>query len=183
VSATIKSPTHLGQELLHESNVGRFGLHELQFPNGHKDTLVLLEHPGAAAVVPFLDADRIVLLRQYRLAANGVIWEIPAGKLDPGEAPLDCARRELAEETGYRASRLEAVGSILTAPGFTDERIHLFCAFDLEAGDATPEPNELIEIHEVPLERALEMVASGEIIDAKTVTGLFHASRLLDSTR
>jgi len=178
VSAKIKAPESLGHRVLHESNVGRFGLHDLRFPNGHIDTLVLLEHPGAAAVVPFVAPDRIVLLRQYRLAARGVIWEIPAGKLDPGEAPATCAARELGEETGFRAGRLEQTGSILTAPGFTDERIHLFCAFDLTQGQARPEANELIEVHEVSLARAFEMIASGEIIDAKTVAGLFHARRI-----
>ena len=153
----------------------------MRFSNGHETTLELLEHPGASAVVPFLSRDRIVLLRQYRLAASGVIWEIPAGKLDAGEAPDVCAERELQEETGYRARRIVRTGSILTAPGFTDERIHLFCAFDLEPGETAQEPNEMIEVHEVELERAFDMIASGEIVDAKTVTGLFHARRILGS--
>ena len=178
----MKPPAHLGRRVLHQGSVGTFGLHDVRFPNGHVATLELLEHPGASAIVPLLARDRVVLLRQYRLAAEGVIWEIPAGKLDPGEPPEACAHRELKEETGYRAGRMVRTGSILTAPGFTDEQIHLFCAFELEAGATAQEPNEMIEVHEVALDRAFDMIASGDIIDAKTVTGLFHARRILEGS-
>ena len=127
--------------------------------------------------MPFLSDDRILLLRQYRHAAGGYIWEIPAGKLDPGEEPQACAERELAEETGYRARRIEQTGVILTTPGFTDERIYLFSAFDLEPGVTAHEVSEVIELHEVPFEEALAMVDRGEIVDAKTLAALFHACR------
>jgi len=172
-----RSPRELARRIVHESTVGAYGLCDVEFDGGHRETLVLLAHPGAAAVVPFLDAQHIVLLRQYRHAVGGPIWEIPAGKLDRGEAPEVCARRELREETGYAAGRLVRSGEILTAPGFTDERIHLFCAYDLEAGTAAPEPNESLELHEVALDQALAMVERGEIIDAKTIVGLLHAAR------
>lgn len=179
----LQPPEVLGRRVLYQGNVGAFGLHEVRFANGHLDVLPLLEHPGASAVVPFLAPDRIVLLRQYRLAASGTLWEIPAGKLDAGEDPTTCAHRELREETGFRAGRMLETGSILTAPGFTDERIHLFCAFDLTAGETAQEPNEQIEVHEVSLAHAFEMIADGEIVDAKTVTGLLHARRILDTRR
>jgi ADP-ribose pyrophosphatase len=170
-------PRELARRILHQGPVGAYGLCDVEFPGGHRSTLVVLAHPGAAAVVPFLDARRIVLLRQYRHAVGGPIWEIPAGKLDPGEAPEHCAARELREETGYRAGRVVRTGEILTAPGFTDERIHLFCAYDLTPGSAAPEPNESLELHEVELAHALAMVQRGEIIDAKSIAGLFHAGR------
>jgi ADP-ribose pyrophosphatase len=107
----------------------------------------------------------------------GWIWEVPAGKLEPNEPPEVCAVRELAEETGYRAGRVECTGRILTTPGFTDECIHLFCAYDLEPGETAHEPSELIEIHEVRLPEALVMIDRGEIIDSKTIAALFHTTR------
>ena len=166
----------LSRRVLHEGSVGSFALHDLELSNGTRVTLELLRHPGAAAVVPFLDRERILLIRQYRFAANGVIWEVPAGKRDPGETAEACAARELEEETGYRAGRIERTGEILTTPGFSDERIWLFCAFDLLPGPARPEPSEAIELHTVELARALEMIRSGEIVDAKTIVALHHAS-------
>src|SRR5262245_5034627 len=176
------SPERLSERVLHRGRTGTFGLHELRMPNGHVTTLELLQHPGASAVVPFVDAEHIVLLRQYRFAVQDRLWEIPAGKLDPGEDPESCARRELAEETGFRAARLVPVGRIVTAPGFTDECIHLFCAYELEAGEARCEPSELIEVHRVAFDEALRMVERGEIVDAKTVAGLHHAQRLASAS-
>src|SRR5215813_5994861 len=101
-------------------------------PNGREVMLDIVHHPGAAAVVPFLSRDEVVLIRQFRHAAGGTILEVPAGKLDAGEPPERCAARELTEEAGYRADRIVALGSIWTTPGFTDEKIYLFAAFDLE---------------------------------------------------
>ena len=97
----------------------------VDLPNGRRVEFDLVRHPGAAAVVPFMEDGRVLLIRQFRFATGGEILEIPAGKLDPGEAPEACAARELEEETGYRAGRLERLGSIWTTPGFCDEIIHL----------------------------------------------------------
>jgi len=146
-------------------------------PNGREITLDIVHHPGAAAVVPFLAEDEVVLIRQFRHAAGGTILEVPAGKLDAGEPPERCAARELTEEAGYRAGRLVALGSIWTTPGFTDEVIHLFAAFELERVPSRPEDDEVIEVIRVPLERALDLVWRGELRDAKSALALIHAAR------
>ena len=150
---------------------------EVELPGGRRATLDLIRHPGASAIVPFLSDDEVLLIRQYRYAAGGYIHEVPAGKLDPGESPETCAIRELEEETGKKAGRLESLGSILTTPGFTDERIHLFAAFDLEAGERNLDDDELIELVPMPLTQALEMVWSDQLPDAKSALALLQAAR------
>jgi ADP-ribose pyrophosphatase len=148
---------------------------EVELPNGRRVALDVVRHPGASAVVPFETESSVLLIRQFRHAAGGTIWEVPAGKLD-GDAPEVCARKELEEEAGRRAGRLEALGPIWTTPGFTDEVIHLFAAFDLEKIPMRHEPDEVIEVVETPLARALEMVWSGELRDAKSALALLHAA-------
>jgi ADP-ribose pyrophosphatase len=155
----------------------RVSVERVALPNGHTVELDIVHHPGAAAVVPFLGDEEVLLIRQYRHAAGGMIYEVPAGKLDDGEDPADCARRELMEEAGRRAGRLEALGWIFTTPGFTDERIHLFAAFDLEPVPVQLDADEVIELVPMPLARALEMVWSGELCDAKSALALVHAAR------
>ena len=150
-------------------------------PNGTELDLEMVRHPGAAAVVPLLSAvdsadPMVLLLRQYRYAAEGMLWEVPAGVLEPGEDPLTCAQRELQEETGAEADRFEHLTSILTTPGFTDEQIHLFLATGLRAGTATPNQDELIEVQPRPLSEALGMIRDGEIRDAKTVVALLFVA-------
>jgi ADP-ribose pyrophosphatase len=147
-------------------------------PDGRSVELDVVHHPGAAAVVPFESEDRVLLIRQYRHAAGGTIWEVPAGKLD-GEAPERCAARELEEEVGRRAGRIVQLASILTTPGFTDEVIHLFAAFELEPVPQRLEHDEVIEVVPTALERALEMIWSGELRDAKSALALLHAARRL----
>jgi ADP-ribose pyrophosphatase len=146
-------------------------------PNGHEITLDIVHHPGAAAVVPFTADGEVALIRQYRHAAGGTILEVPAGKLDGGEPPEQCAARELAEEAGFRAARWVRLGSIFTTPGFTDEVIHLFAAFDLTHVSSRPEDDEVIEVIRVPLAHALELVWRGELRDAKSALALLHAAR------
>lgn len=167
----------MSQRVLHRGRVGTFALEEVVLPSGRSVTLEILHHPGAAAVVPFVRPDRILLLRQYRFAAGGFIWEVPAGKLEPDEPPERCAERELEEETGYRAGRIERTGLILTTPGFTDERIHLFSAFDLVPGRRAHEHDEVIEVHELALGEALAMIDRGDLVDGKSIAAIFHAWR------
>jgi ADP-ribose pyrophosphatase len=150
---------------------------EIDLPNGHRVGLDLIRHPGAAAVVPFLSPSEVLLIRQYRYATAGWLYEVPAGKLDPGEAPEVCAARELEEETGQRPGRLDLLGSIWTTPGFTDERIHLFAAHDLQATQQQLQKDEIIELVPMPLDEALDLVWSGQLSDAKSALALIHAAR------
>lgn len=154
---------------------------DVALPNGHVAPLEIVRHPGAAAVAA-LDGDaRVTLLRQYRHAAGGWLWEVPAGKLDPGEAPIACAARELKEEAGLSAGKLAHVGSIVTCPGFCDEVIHLFIATELSAVPMRLEADEVIDaVERVPLRKALDMVRGGEIRDAKTIAALVHVELRYD---
>jgi ADP-ribose pyrophosphatase len=146
-------------------------------PNGNAVELDIVHHPGASAVVPFVSATQVLLIRQYRFAAGGTLLEVPAGKLDPGEPPTECAARELEEEAGCRAGRLVELGCIWTTPGFTDERIHLYAAFDLEEVPHRHDPDEVIEPVRMSLDEALGLVWSGELSDAKSSLALLHAAR------
>jgi ADP-ribose pyrophosphatase len=156
-------------------------LDEVRFPDGTSGELEIIRHPGASAIVPFLTdpagADpQLLLLKQYRYATGGTIYEIPAGRLDPGELPDACARRELLEETGCTAESIVPLTSMYTTPGFTDERIHLFLATGLTRGDARREADEFMEVETVSLSAALRMVQRGEIQDAKTALGLLFVA-------
>ncbi len=141
-------------------------------PNGATIELEMIHHPGAAAVVPMKEDGTVILIRQYRHAAGGYIYEIPAGKLHPGEDPKLCAARELQEEIGYRADSLVLLTSILTTPGFTDEVIHIYKGIGLTKGKQDLDHDEVIEIVELPLEKALAQIIDGTIRDGKTIVGL-----------
>jgi ADP-ribose pyrophosphatase len=141
-------------------------------PNGFTVDLEIVRHPGAAAVVPLKDNGTVVLIKQFRHAAGGFIYEIPAGKLHPGEDSMHCAARELEEEIGYVAGRLELLTSILTAPGFTDEVIHIYKATGMTAGRQQLDRDEVLEVLEISLEEAIKMIKAGTIRDAKTIVGL-----------
>jgi ADP-ribose pyrophosphatase len=169
----------ISSQRLYTGRIVNLDLDTVRFPDGSTGQLEMLRHPGASAVVPFLDdpADpdpRVLLIRQFRHAADGFIWEVPAGRLDPGETPEACARRELEEETGMRARALDRLTTIYTTPGFTDERIHLFLARGLEEGSHHREPDEFMELHTLPWSAVLAMARSGEIQDGKTLTSLLY---------
>lgn len=166
------------RRLVHAGRAVDVYVENVRLPNGRVIELDVLRHPGASAVVPFVSDDDVLLIRQYRHATGGTILEVPAGKLD-GEDPAACAARELEEEAGQRAGRLEPLGWIWTTPGFTDEKIHLFAAFDLTPVPQRLEQDEVIELARVPLARALTMVWRGEIHDAKSALALLHAAHRL----
>ncbi len=153
----------------------------VRFPNGVIAELEMIRHSGASAVVPLLETPgepvKVLLIRQYRYAADGFLYEIPAGRLDAGETPEHCAHRELREETGYTTGRMVALTAIYTTPGFTDELIHLFLADDLKPGQAALEPDEILELKAVSISDALEMIRTGEIQDGKTISALLFAAR------
>ncbi len=157
----------------------RVNTERVTLPNGTELMLDVVPHPGAAAVVPFVSDTEVLLIRQYRHATGGTLLEVPAGKIDPGEGPERCAVRELQEEAGRRAGRLESLGWIWTSPGFTDERIFLFAAFELETVPSQPAEDELIEPLILSLADALDRVWRGELTDAKSCLALIHAARRL----
>jgi ADP-ribose pyrophosphatase len=153
----------------------------VRFPNGATGELEMIRHPGAAAVVPFLsdpagDDPQILLLKQYRYAAEEFLYEIPAGRLDSGEDPRECARRELMEETGCEAQRIEYLYTFYTTPGFTDERIHAFMAVGLTHGQSRHETDEFISVETMTLSNALGLIEKGEIKDAKTALTILYAA-------
>jgi ADP-ribose pyrophosphatase len=146
-------------------------------PSGGELELDIVQHPGASAVVPFISDSEVLLIRQYRHATGGTILEVPAGKIDPGETPAVTAARELEEEVGQRVGRLEELGWIWTTPGFANEKIYLYAAFELTATASRPEDDELIELVPTPLDEALDMIWRGELTDAKSAIALIHAAR------
>jgi ADP-ribose pyrophosphatase len=153
----------------------------VRFPDGSLGELEMVRHPGASAIVPFLSDPagpdpQLLLIKQYRYAALDFLYEIPAGRLDDGEAPAACAARELQEETGCTAGVLEHMHTMFTTPGFTDEKIHLFLAHDLTRGAANREADEFISVEVMSLTAALDMVRNGVIKDAKTALGILYAA-------
>ena len=152
---------------------------KVRLPNQHIIELEFIDHPGAAAVVPIDNDGNIIMLRQFRYAASGFILEIPAGKIDAGEAPETCAARELQEETGYRSDHLEPLGFIWTTPGFTNEKIWLYLAQDLQECEQALEDNEVLTVEKVPARQAIEDAKQGRINDGKTACALLRAEPLL----
>jgi ADP-ribose diphosphatase len=153
----------------------------VRFPNGSTGELEIVRHPGASAVVPFLsdpssDDPQILLIKQYRYAAEDFIWEIPAGKLDGDEDPLVCARRELLEETGCTAEDIEPLCTFYTTPGFTDELIHTFMATGLTRGTVAHEKDEFMSLETVTLSHALELIRTGELKDAKSALAILYVA-------
>jgi 8-oxo-dGTP pyrophosphatase MutT (NUDIX family) len=148
---------------------------DVVLPNGHRALLEVVHHPGGAAAVAIDGDERVCLLRQFRYVADGWLWELPAGKLEPGEPPLTTARRELAEEAGVSARHWRELGVILSSPGVFSERLHLFLACGLEPVASAHEPSELIEVHWIAFAKACEWALDGTIADCKTAIGLLRA--------
>lgn len=152
---------------------------QVRLPNGQVAELEIIHHPGGAAVVALDDAGRVCLLRQYRYAAGGWLWELPAGKIDHEEPPLATARRELREEAGREARQWRELGYIHSSPGIFTEVIHLYLAQDLVVTPMGHELAEVIEVHWLPLAQALQRCHDGSITDSKTLVGLFRAQGIL----
>ena len=149
-------------------------------PNGVKTELNIIEHPGAAAIVPVFENGDVMLIKQFRLAAGGTIYEIPAGTLEKGESPLKCAKREIQEEIGYRAAKFVKLGEFFSAPGFCTEKMHLFLATGLtKTSSHTADKDECISPIRLPFKKAYEMALNGKIKDAKSITGICLAQRKL----
>ena len=162
---------------IYRGEVVDLGLETVTLPNQQTLQLEVIRHPGGAAVVALDDTDQLCLLRQYRHAAGGWLWELPAGKIDHPESPQGTAQRELREEAGLTAQQWQFLGQFLSTPGFCDERIHLYLARSLGETETERHPDEVIEIHWISFQQALDWIRRGEIVDAKTILGLLLACR------
>jgi ADP-ribose pyrophosphatase len=190
--AVAHEPGKISSTRAYTGRVISLDVDEVRFPDGSSGTLEMVRHPGASAVVPLLDEGHdsganvrdplVLLIRQYRYAANGYLYEVPAGRLDAGETPVQCAHRELAEETGYRAVGMNLLLTMYTTPGFTDEKIHLFVATGLTLGESARESDEFLELKPTRLSEALAMIERGEIQDAKTALALLLTDMRLKSS-
>jgi ADP-ribose pyrophosphatase len=165
-------------ETVHVGRRIRVEVDTLVAPDGRAIRRDAIRHPGAVVILPVLDAERVVLLRNFRFVVADTLWEVPAGTVEPNEPLLECAKRELAEETGYTAERWRSLGFIYASPGLLDEKLHLFVAEGLTPGPARPEPDETLEPVVVPFADAVRMCLDGTIRDAKTITSLLLWERM-----
>ena len=154
-------------------------LDQVELPNGETTTREWIDHPGAVCLIPILPDGKICLIRQFRYGPGEEFIEIPAGKLDAGEAPLNCAYRELEEETGYRTNKLTFLTNIYPAIGFSNEKMWMYLAEDLVASTNNLDKDEFLELLPTPLDEALEWVWSGKITDVKTIIGILWAQKRL----
>ena len=161
---------------LYEGRIVNLRVDTVELSGGGRATREVVEHADVVAIVPLLEDGDALLVRQYRLPTGQVMLEVPAGGIDGDETPEQAAQRELGEECGRRAGRLERLGGFYVSPGFTNEFVHLFLARDLEPSPLRPEPDEQLALERVPLAEALRLVSAGEIRDAKSIIGLTWAS-------
>ncbi len=166
--------------LIYQGDIIELNIENVKLPDGRQFDLEIVRHPGGAATVALNEENQVCLLRQYRHAANGWLWELPAGKLGHQEAPLQTAQRELHEEAGLRAKTWDSLGTLVSSPGVFTEVIHLFIARGLTKVPTRVEDHECIEIYWHPFSTALAWSNNGKIIDAKTLIGIYRAASLLD---
>ncbi len=168
----------VSSEQVFDGNLLKVYRDTVNLPTGKEAYREWIKHPGASAVLPVLDDGQVILVRQYRYPIGRITLEIPAGKLDaPDEDPLLCATRELSEETGYEAERIEKLTTIATTVGFSNEYIHIYAAHGLKAGQQHTDEDEFINVVKMPLKKAVELVLSGEIYDAKSVAAILLVER------
>lgn len=177
---------HLAEETLSTETVFEGRIFDLQvksvrLPDGSSSKRDIIQHPGAVAVVPLLDNQRVILVRQFRSALETILWEIPAGTLKVGEEPLTAAERELREEIGYHPNNLIPLGGMHVAPGYSSEYIHIYLSTDMSPATGDADVDEFIEKHEMPLSEALTLLKNGLITDAKTIAGLLLTEQYLDN--
>ncbi|TCW41243.1 NUDIX domain-containing protein [Laceyella sacchari] len=163
----------IASRTIYTGKVVQLQVDDVQLPDGRAAKREIVKHPGAVAVLAITDEGKMVLVRQFRKPLEKTILEIPAGKLEAGEDPGDCAARELEEETGYRATGLTHVVSFYTSPGFSDECLHIYQAEGLTKGEVNPDEDEFVELVECTLDECLERIQSGDIMDAKTVAAVY----------
>jgi len=166
----------------HEGRIFRIVTENVTLPGGATTDVDILHHPGAAAIVPYDSDNRVILIKQYRHALRDHIWEIPAGTLDGEESALQCAQRELVEETGFSAAAWHKLGAITPVPGYSDERVHIFVATRLVPAAQDLDEDEILDIHHIGFHEALGMIRRGEIRDGKTISGLFMARHWLEES-
>lgn len=165
----------LHTERIYQGRLVGLRVDTVELPSGRKTTREIVEHGGCAAIVAIDSEGNVLLVRQYRKPVERVLLEIPAGGLEPGEDTLQCARRELAEETGFSAERWEKLGFFYTSPGFCTEDMHLYLATELRPAKSAADGDENIELVRVPLTAVPELIASGEVCDGKSIAGLLIA--------
>ncbi len=168
----------IGSRDIYNGKIVRLALFDVELPDGYRSTREIVLHPGSVAIVPLHEDRQVTLVRQFRLAAEGELIEIPAGTLEPGEDPVSCARRELKEEAGLQAGTLQPLAVFYPAPGIITERMHLYLATGLEEVEGQSEEDERIEVLRMPLHRAIELIREGTIRDAKSIIGLLWANFL-----
>lgn len=173
----------LDEQLIYQGRVIRVNIERVRLPNDRIADLEIIHHPGGAAIVALDHQQRVCLLRQYRHAAGGYIWELPAGKIDNREPPLQTAQRELAEEAGCMANNWHYLGEHFSSPGVFTEVIHLYVATELTAIPNQPEDHEVFQVEWLPFEEALQMSYRGELRDGKSLIGLFLAEHYLQPAK
>lgn len=167
--------TTISSERMYNGKIINLDRLTVKLPDGSTATREVIRHPGAALIVPITDDGYVIMVRQFRKPVEKACLEMPAGKLDAGEEPLRCAERELEEETGYKAEKIEYILTIDTTPGFSDEKIHIYVASGLKPGRFMPDSDEFLEVEKVKIDELIKMIYEGKINDAKTIIGAFIA--------
>ena len=173
----------ISERVIYQGKVIDLLMESVKLPGGMQTELEIIRHPGGAVALALNEADEICLIRQYRHATGGWLWELPGGRIEAGEEPLVCAERELREEVGLAAENWEPLVSFWSTPGFCREILYLFCATGLSEAALQRDPDEVIETHWLPVSRALEWFDNGIITDAKTMLGLYSLARKLESKK
>lgn len=167
----------VSSEVLLDGGFLQYRKDTVRLPNGETSTREYVVHPGAVVVIPYLDDDTLLLIKQFRYPVGLTMIEFPAGKIDPGEDPLVCAQRELQEETGYTATHWQRVGQMHLAVGYSDEIIHIYAARGLQAGEQSLDEEEFVQVFEADVSTFLDWCDAGEVTDAKTMTCAYFVAR------